>query len=79
MQQISRHREKPPGLDKVIKENAKKGLTINCWRTEWMVVSKIDNRSGSIQLKQLEKSTFLLVIMDDEKCDTETRKRIRSA
>lgn len=28
MQQICSHRKKPPELDKVIKENAKKGLTL---------------------------------------------------
>ncbi|XP_042883267.1 uncharacterized protein LOC122260182 [Penaeus japonicus] len=73
-------------LDKVIEESKKKGLTINCKKTECMVVSKKTVKPqcmlhvGTYKIQQVEKFNYLgSLITDDGKCDREIKKRIGMA
>ncbi len=69
-------------LDTVAEESRKKGLSINCKKTECMVVSKRRNprrrlHIGDVEIKQVEKFNYLgSMLTEDGKCDTEVRRRI---
>lgn len=61
---------------KVVKEIEKKGLNINCKKTECMVVSKRNN-SGDITIKQVQQFYYLRSVLTVErKCDIEIRRHI---
>ena len=73
-------------LEKVVDKSRKMGLTINCKKTECMVISKqkqhpvcelkVDGRN----ISQVKRFSYLeSVITDDGKCETEIRKRIGMA
>ena len=62
-------------LDKVFEEGKKKGLTINCKKTECMVVSKKESpactpKIGDNTIKQLQKFNYLWSLLTENgKCD----------
>jgi len=73
-------------LDKVVEASEKKGLTINCRKTECMVISKqkvakqCKIRIGDILIKQVQKFNYLgSMITEDGKYDQEIRRRIGMA
>ena len=70
-------------LDKVVEESAKRGLSINCKKTECMVVSKkldvpdCQLTVGEREIKQVEKFSYLgSLITSDGRSDSEIKKRI---
>jgi len=69
-------------LDKVVDASRKKGLTINCKKTECMVVSKrtsppCELKIGQEKIKKVQKFNYLgSMVSEDGRCDTEIRKRI---
>ena len=69
--------------DKVTVESVKRGLSINCKKTECMVVSKklhvpdCQLTVGEIEIKQVERSSYLGgLITSDGRSDSEIKKRI---
>jgi len=73
-------------LDKVVEESAKKGLTINCKKTECLVVSKKTRRPdcrlhiGNNTIKQVSKFNYLgSIIAENGKCEDEIKRRIGMA
>ena len=72
-------------LDRVVNASQEKGLTINCKKTECMVISKkesprCDLRIGDAHIKQVQKFNYLgSVIKSDGRCDTEIKKCIGMA
>eukprot|EP00795_Rhopilema_esculentum_P009669 gene9669-biopygen2063 len=69
-------------LDRVVAESRKKGLTINCKKTECMVVSKqLEKPQFTLQIgeniiQQVGRFNYLgSVITDDGKCDSEIKRR----
>ncbi|XP_037794114.1 uncharacterized protein LOC119589587 [Penaeus monodon] len=73
-------------LDKVVEESAKKGLTINCKKTECLVVSKKTRRPdcrlyiGKDTIKQVSKFNYLgSIIAENGKCEDEIKRRIGMA
>ena len=71
-------------LDKVVEESKNKGLSINCKKTECMVVSRKDSlkcelKICDIKIKQVKKFNYLgSMLTEDGKCDTEIQRRIYS-
>ena len=69
-------------LEKVVEESKNKGLSINCKKTECMVVSRKDSlkcelKIGDIKIKQVKKFSYLgSMLTEDGKCDTEIQRRI---
>ncbi|MGX9987587.1 reverse transcriptase domain-containing protein [Soonwooa purpurea] len=69
-------------LQKVAKESAGKGLSINYKKTECMVISKKTNQKctlqvGNTRIKQVQKFKYLgSVLTEDGKCDAEIKTRI---
>ena len=70
-------------LDKVVEESAERGLSINCKKTECMVVSKkldvpdCQLTVGEREIKQVEKFSYLgSLITSDGRSDSEIKKRI---
>ena len=70
-------------LDKVVEESEKRGLSINCKKTECMVVSKkldvpdCQLTVGEREIKQVEKFSYLgSLITSDGRSDSEIKKRI---
>ena len=70
-------------LKKVVKESGKKGLGINCKKTECMVISKKTLKSkftleiGGNRIGQADKFNYLgSIITNDGKCDSENKRRI---
>lgn len=72
-------------LNKVAEESMKRGLSINCKKTECMVIGKKDGPRCELYLngtliKQVEKFIYLgSVITENGKCDPEIRRRIALA
>ena len=72
-------------LNKVAEESKKRGLSINCKKTECMVISKKDSPSCELYLegtliKQVQKFIYLgSVITTSGKCDPEIKRRIALA
>ena len=72
-------------LEKVVEKSKKKGLTINCKKTEWMVVSKKESpacalKTGDNTIKQVQKFNYLgSLLTENGKCDEEIKKRIGRA
>ncbi|XP_069972232.1 uncharacterized protein [Penaeus vannamei] len=66
----------------VVDASRKKGLTINCKKTECMVVSKrtsppCELKIGQEKIKKVQKFNYLgSMVSEDGRCDTEIRKRI---
>ena len=69
-------------LDIVVEQSKKKGLYINCKKTECMVVCKRERprcrlKIGEFEIKQVGKYNYLgSIITEDGTCDTEIRRRI---
>ncbi len=69
-------------LNKVVEESKKKGLSINCKKTECMVVSKTISPQcqlhiGETIIKKVKSFNYLgSLITEDGKCDSEIRRRI---
>ena len=69
-------------LDKVVEESKKKGLTINCKKTECMVISKQKDltcqlKINDVTIKQVKSFNYLgSLITGDGKCDYEIKSRI---
>ena len=72
-------------LDRVVNASQEKGLTINCKKTECMVISKkesprCDLRIRDAHIKQVQKFNYLgSVVTSDDRCNTEIKKRIGMA
>ena len=73
-------------LDKIVEVSANNGLSINCKKTECMVISKEKTAKkckisiGDTIIKQVERFNYLgSMITADGKCDLEIRKRIGMA
>ena len=72
-------------LDNVVEESKKKGLTINCKKTECMVVSKRESPAcalniGDNTIKQVQKFNYLgSLLTENGKCDEEIKKQIGMA
>ena len=72
-------------LDKVVEEKKKKTLTINCKKTECMVVSKRESpactlKIGDNTIKQVWKFNYLgSLLTENGKCEEEIKKRIGKA
>ena len=73
-------------LDKVVEESRKKGLTINCAKTQSMVVCKsraipdCTLHIGTNQIEQVSKFNYLgSMISEDGRCDMEIKRRIGMA
>ena len=73
-------------LDKVVSESESKGLSINCEKTECLVVSKQKTRPtcnvtiNNEKIKQVDKFEYLgSLITSDAKCDQEINRRIGMA
>ena len=72
-------------FDKVVEESRKKGLTINCKKTEFMVVSKRESpacvwKTGDNTIKQVQKFKYHgSLLTDNGKSDEEIKKRIGMA
>ena len=73
-------------LDKVVSESESKGLSINCKKTECLVVSKQKTRPtcnitiNNKKIKQVDKFEYLgSLITSDAKCDQEINRRIGMA
>ena len=72
-------------LDNVVEESKKKGLTINCKKTECMVVSRRESptyalKIGDNTIKQVQKFSCLgSLLTENGMCDEEIKKRIGMA
>ena len=72
-------------LDKVVEESKKKGLTINCNKTECMVVNKRKSSAYALKtvdntIKQVWRFNYLVSLLtENSKCDEEITKRIGMA
>ena len=72
-------------LGKVVEESKGKVLTINCKKTECMVVSKRESpacalKIGYITIKQVQKFNYLGSLLPESgKCDEESKKKIGMA
>ena len=69
-------------LDRVVDESRKRGLTINCKKTECLVVSKRESpkcslKIGDVIIKQVAKFNYLgSTITENGKCDDEIKRII---
>ena len=72
-------------FEKLVEERKKKGLTINCKKTECMVLSKIESpacalKTGDNTIKQVHKFIYPgSLLPENGKCDEEMKKRIGMA
>ena len=72
-------------MEKVVEESKKKGLTINCKKTECMVVSKRESQPcalkiGDNTIKQVWMFNYLgSLLRENGKCDVEIKKTIGMA
>ena len=72
-------------LDKVDEEGKKKGLTINCKKTEYIVLGKRESpacalKIGNNTIKQVQKFNYLgRSLAQNGKCNEEIKKRIGMA
>ena len=69
-------------LDKVVEESKKKGLTINCKKTECMVMSKRASPSCALKtvgntIKQVQKFNYLgSLLTENGKCDEKSKREM---
>ena len=72
-------------LDKFVEESKKKDQTINCKKTEYMVVSKRVSPACALKvrdktIKQVQKFKYLgSLLRENNKCDEQIKKRIGKA